>query len=1187
MDLSLQLPLQHTQAKREEQEQQQQQKKKEQEELHSTSALSLSLSLPRLTLPRHPNHPLPSPPLPLPPLTQLLSVNRVFEIPELVDCIVTHLRPIYILQLRLVSRRFYRALRLYLRLHLSRNTTASWTRFSPVLPRIRPDTDPRREDLNRKSSSSDSEDRGKGHVDAKRACGDSPSHGSINENENKNAHDPSSSSKESPSLSTTPQAQAQIQTQAETPTQEHWDESWDRPPLSPLHLLETAKTDHAMDMDNAQEQQESPGRDKDLTPEFEETCAFYARLAHVLTADTLDNFDDLMSSARGHSGSRPLYQVSRNQNDDRRDGNNNTNKTSVGSTTTATPTTCSVFGNEGSSSWGFPSPPSTVVLLKSLALSSYFPHLHTMSISRWKSDMGSFDRILERHLVRLQSFSVSFYTTVDLSRFLELLTGLDEDDSYYSNSYLNGNGRRRRRSSSSKVRSEDRGGLDTLQSLEIRHRVPDINCIRWRTFKDALSSLPQLKRLSLTGVGFCAENEEHDDGFGGSAPLEDRTIEPTVQFPGMQSLSLTLCRSTKTALQDLDRIFPQLTSLEINTSRSFSWLQAFLRYPLNQFDWHVQAVDNDFLELDMEDPPPLTTVYVLHDGTAVYINNHAIMGPEVPDNEATHGLNSINNNDSNSDGNNDSNNNNTATNTTNTTNTVTNNNITNGNHHNMGDHVSSSSSGTETGESSPILAPQEAIQHDEGDDHDEDIDQPVGPMNPIIVFPNLRRLKLVERQNSDSMDDLIYDIVSQRPHLRDLETHMLLVSISSMEGIAHWCASEGRSFQRLSLSPLRLKVPVVIPQQRVHPGQLRARLQRLYEGEFLRGVRHLYVQHELSGNILFASSLTSLHVGSVRHGISRISTENAKVWNKILRRLLNLEILRLDRPLVDLTLFEGLGRDPRKLTSGSSLTRQDHSSVGTGGLMSMGASKGLSIHDPQHQQWLQIKEEEEVSRLEIGSPSASLTSPSSTTSSPQGIVSDTDRMLSALSSSGSRDSDSSYFSPRGSSHRSKEDVFTKTASPSTNHSGKSSSLDYWADERPFLQELYVAFTDEGSAKCMKVRTMDRELVQRFRFLERLCVTCSASVAQRLGLCECEYDDLRSSLDKDQGAAVSKCDSPEEKATEWEIPEQATGEEEEEEGDDDGELTREPESAEWMRWQNRIRSNRPGLRVEFRYESIWP
>ncbi|KAF8935215.1 hypothetical protein BGZ58_005170 [Dissophora ornata] len=221
----------------------------------------------------------------------------------------------------------------------------------------------------------------------------------------------------------------------------------------------------------------------------------------------------------------------------------------------------------------------------------YCPNLSKLTVTRWSKDLYIFHDILST-LPRLQHLSVSFYNTVDLDAFLATLVSMSDP----SKEAING------------------GGHGSLQSLDIKHRVPDINYIRWETFKSALRKFPSLQHLSLAGIGFRAGkttvepattagqnatpnttsstamtanvqvqgqgNNEYGDGEDELQSFEMSIHATSWTFPRLRSLVLSFCECPVTTMLDLDRIFPRLTSLEVNKCRS-NWLEAFEPDPLN------------------------------------------------------------------------------------------------------------------------------------------------------------------------------------------------------------------------------------------------------------------------------------------------------------------------------------------------------------------------------------------------------------------------------------------------------------------------------------------------------------------------------------------------------------------------------------------------------------------------------
>lgn len=67
------------------------------------------------------------------------------------------------------------------------------------------------------------------------------------------------------------------------------------------------------------------------------------------------------------------------------------------------------------------------------------------------------------------------------------------------------------------------------------------------------------------------------------------------------------------------------------------------------------------------------------------------------------------------------------------------------------------------------------------------------------------------------------------------------------------------------------------------------------------------------------------------------------------------------------------------------------------------------------------------------------------------------------------------------------ELVTKAMSPtSTIHEG-AGAIEDWTQERPYLRELHITFRPSC---VVQTADLDRELVQRFRFLERLSVSCT-------------------------------------------------------------------------------------------------
>ncbi|KAG0316788.1 hypothetical protein BGZ99_006668 [Dissophora globulifera] len=563
----------------------------------------------------------------------------------------------------------------------------------------------------------------------------------------------------------------------------------------------------------------------------------------------------------------------------------------------------------------------------------YCPNLRTLSVTRWSRELQVFRDMLPA-ISNLQHLNVSFYKTVDLNVFL---TGL---------------------AWSSKGTGDTRG-LKMLKSLDIRHRVPDVNIVRWNVLKAAMRALPQLQSLSLAGVGFCTDKEAEErisDAAQSPIPFGNNTagnnavpfmttttttaITPTVSyngsnssnsrgspsisngprdqpstqddynnshddlddttqvFPNLQSLTLSFCDCPVEAMLELDRMFPRLSSLEVNKCRN-GWLQVFEPDPYNPTSHLGMHASSTFSVSSLGQSPGFGS----------------------------------------------------GSNLTSSTTTLDANKTTNG----------------------------------RGGKHD----------TRLIAFPELSHLKLLERY--EGHEDLIFEIVKARPRLVSLETHQISLNIETLLPAAHLCSDESRFMKRFSLSPCWSN------------SQMRRDFERVFEATFLAKVKHLYIQQEMTERMNFVTTLTSLHIGAGFARESVIEYDSLPVWNAVLRRLRNLEVLRIDRTIRDFLLFEGLGRRVESNSTGEDLCGRSFF--------------GMSTSVP-------------VERRTVSSTAT--TTMTNTISVPVDTAKDT-------------------------------------------------TMEDWTQERPYLQELQITFR---AACIVSAEDLERELVERFRFLERLYFSCS-------------------------------------------------------------------------------------------------
>ncbi|CAO3574706.1 unnamed protein product [Mortierella alpina] len=507
-----------------------------------------------------------------------VAASKVFHIPELADTIALYLRPVYISQLRLVSRALYTAYRPYLRLHLHRGSTASWTSFPHPLQH----------------------------------------------------------------------------------TRDHADEDG---------------------QDNSDKLSAEPAR----------SPVGYAHLVRTITTDTMDNLEII----------RPLLLA---------------------------PLQC--------------------------------PNLHTLVITRWNRDLCVFIDLLGS-LPKLQSLSVSFYVSVDLNCFLRNITSPSSSSTVSSASSSatsspgvsvaapSGSGCPVSTAAAMITTKADggaegtKGGLLSLRSLDIKHRVPDINYIRWKVFLSALEALPALRELSLTGIGLRGGEESEDAILGHVAqgPINMTTVGILAPFnggintvlpgphgtdsavdllgpgtselakqtrirtyPEMRSLTLAFGECPSSTMQDLDRIFPNLSSLELNKCRN-NWLQAFEPDLARQLH-----------------PPHLQH----HQHQPLHLHQ-----PPHPYQQQQHQYP----------------------------------------HHLQHQYL------------------QQSIHQQ----------LPAIKLPPRPIFPHLTHLKLIDRH--EGHQDLLFEIIKARPLLTSLETQDVALNLETLMSVASFCAKEGRMMQRLSLAP--------------------------------------------------------------------------------------------------------------------------------------------------------------------------------------------------------------------------------------------------------------------------------------------------------------------------------------------------------------------------------------------------
>lgn len=553
-------------------------------------------------------------------MASLSSANRVFQIPELADNIAVYLRPIYISQLRLVSRALYIAYRPHLRLHLHRGSTESWTSFPTLQDPVVADTAATTATVTAASTASKT-------TDKEETCDE----GAVKHRTPVSGID---------DITTTTVTATIIPT---LPNET----------VASLAIQESSlRPQQKQEVDEQEEKVEAlnPAPKKAGNGYGYEDGLTYGNLVETLTTDSLDNLERLIPIMR------------------------------------------------------------------------QCPNIHTLSVTRWNKELSVFEDLLHNS-PRLKSLSVAFYTTVDLTEFLGTLTGTS------TFSKIDGTG--------IAAQGRQRGaGCGTLQSLDIKHRVPDINPIEWRALKAALDVLPSLRHLSLTGVEFTGGVDNNGEGgvVGGvvgahqgltallngghstltpwhattsgtsSSSLMTASKQPQQQrgiFPKIQSLSLSICDCPAATMQEINRVFPGLTSLELNRCRS-NWFQVFEPDPSMPASPHLGPATAS------------VTSFVSPASNAVSVS-------------IATGISSS--------------------------------------------HVSHSTSSTQT--------------------HGH----PPAPVLPRVPFPELRHLKLTARQGYEILLFNL-DLVAHRPYLTSIEIYDMSLKIETLSSLVSVCKSEGRFLKR-------------------------------------------------------------------------------------------------------------------------------------------------------------------------------------------------------------------------------------------------------------------------------------------------------------------------------------------------------------------------------------------------------
>ncbi|KAF9152774.1 hypothetical protein BG015_004729 [Linnemannia schmuckeri] len=842
-------------------------------------------------------------------MVTLSSANRVFQIPELADNIAVYLRPIYMSQLRLVSRALYIAYRPHLRLHLHRGSTESWTSFPTLQDPIVADTTTIATVTTATTVSKT--------ADKEEPCDE----GEVKERTlDSDAVAKTTTTATATTLTTTtPSATSAI---AEAATE---------PPVS--LVIQDSNLRPQQQQQRKQHDKEEKEKVEALKPAPKkagnrygyEDGLTYGNLVETLTTDSLDNLERLIPIMR------------------------------------------------------------------------QCPNIHTLSITRWNKELSVFEDLLHNS-PRLKTLSVAFYTTVDLTEFLRTLTGTS------ASSKADGIG-----STAAGAQGRQRGaGCRTLQSLDIKHRVPDINPIEWKALKAALDVLPSLRHLSLTGVEFTGGVDNNGEGgvVGGPGvapqglaaflngshstltPWHSTTTGTSASsfslssmqpqqlqgiFPKIQSLSLSICDCPASTMQEINRVFPGLTSLELNRCRS-NWFQVFEPDPSMPASPHL-------------DPTTASvTSFVSPTSNAVSVSI------------ATGALSS---------------------------------------------HINHSTPSSQTHA------------------------HPPAPVLPRVPFPELRHLKLTARQGYEILLFNL-DLVAHRPYLTSIEIYDMSLKIETLSSLVSVCKSEGRFLKRWAHSVSGAYMSLDEIQTYLSWDEIQTN-----EVPSLSKVQHLYVQKP--GVVSFGSTLTSLHIGDEGNfrGTYAMRSNVIKTWNELLQKLPRLRVLKIDQRLKGYCIFQHLGHQP-----------VIESACCSNKVCSIAEAKDKEVAPTTATEGTMTEEgcakegEHQAGSFETseGAWSIQVSSPSSTTDHHYRNI---PYALSAAETTELTDTSAPTPAPTLSP------ILTPVSVSSATETATMSAASTPKLETPFLEELHVTFEWDLD---VSTADLDRELIQRFRLLERLYMT---------------------------------------------------------------------------------------------------
>ncbi|KAF9346323.1 hypothetical protein BGX34_004040 [Mortierella sp. NVP85] len=207
-----------------------------------------------------------------------------------------------------------------------------------------------------------------------------------------------------------------------------------------------------------------------------------------------------------------------------------------------------------------------------------------LTMEYWSDDARTLEDILV-HLPHVQDLSIAVMASMDVTKVPEAV--INTRRAIHQN-------------------SKDGDNITLLLSLKISFRVKHEGSLDWPLFKELLAYCPRLKTLDLAGISFLGfhwnymggfmginnnnnnnDNDNEDDDMNMAATLEqlnlmglqyDEQSGTTVLRPCMKTLVLSQCDLTERWLHRMDKLFPDLQTLELDAC-SGHWISSLTSPP--------------------------------------------------------------------------------------------------------------------------------------------------------------------------------------------------------------------------------------------------------------------------------------------------------------------------------------------------------------------------------------------------------------------------------------------------------------------------------------------------------------------------------------------------------------------------------------------------------------------------------